>query len=147
MGLNVQCSGALSHLLNQISNINVQLNKLQIFSCECECISSSMNSLLMKPTLIHLHNNSRDQLLVVFWLREHSSKKQISRGGIQVQFSPFIPLANTITGSTKYQLVLLAAAVGFKCGNCRCFQKNGQSPTTWNCQQTVQTGLIFFSSS
>lgn len=31
MDLNVQRSGALSHLLNQISKINVQLNKLRIF--------------------------------------------------------------------------------------------------------------------
>lgn len=33
----------------------------------------------------------------------------------ETSFSPFIPLANTITGNTKYQLVKLAAVAGLKC--------------------------------
>lgn len=69
-------------------------------------------------------------------------------GGFWDRLSPFIPLANTIAGNTKYQLVRPAAAVAFKYAFvviAGAFKRMGRRQPSENCQQTAHNRIDFFS--
>lgn len=92
------------------------------------------------------HYKFMTSFLLVFVYVNGAEKANTKRGNSR-SLSPhltLLPIQSQVTQNTSWDCWLQWwASSECVCRNCRRFQKNEPSPTTWNCQQTVQTGLIF----